>query len=880
MPIRTGARLGPYEIVGPLGAGGMGVVYRARDTRLQRDIAIKTLPEAFAADPDRLSRFAREAQLLALLNHPNIAAIYGIEESDGNRALLLELVEGETLADQVAKAPLPIDEALAIARQIAAALEAAHDRGIIHRDLKPANIKLTPTGTVKILDFGLAKALDPADAAAGDPAESPTLTARATELGLILGTAAYMSPEQARGKPVDRRADIWAFGAVLYEMLSGRRAFEGQDTTEVIANVITREPDWTALPANVPPSVLRLLRRCLQKDPARRLNHIGDARLELDEASTPAGESATQPDPRRDVRWSTGTLLAAASAAVVLAVAGFFIGRHLVPAARDVQSPAWRGERLGGSTIAMAPEVSPNGEMVSFQAMVDGVTQVGVMNPQSGHWTVLTRDRTRGPAQVLSWSRDGSRIYYDRFFDVPRGVFTVPVLGGDERLLLDDAMTPRELPDGSLLVTRINAVREAQLHRFWPDTGRVEALPAQMASLARLPSPAVRVFPDGREAVFVGRPVGTTGDDHLWIIDLTSGRTRRIAPDVRLTFALWSFPLAISADGQSVLVILPSGNLQRVVMVPRDGSAGTRTLLTLTQRPVFLDVGPDGSIYADQLAQPSEVFRYTPQTRALERIQLPPTHEEGPVLPLPDNRMLLAMRTGGLDRITVMTPGKEPGPFIDTQEETAAPMATLGPDKVVFLVGSPPKRSIAIASIATGRIVRRLTRVDGNQTIASIAGSADGQTIFCVAGGTLWAVPASDGPPQQVRSADSVATSPEGRDLIVVLNEAAGIRLVKRTWPGGEEQTVPIRGEMRLTPWPIGPNAVARSGQIVVRVTKADSWYWPAAILDPRTGSVTLLPMATTTDMLTPGWDQDDRVVTIVKFTTGTLWRFTPISSR
>jgi Tol biopolymer transport system component len=876
MPFRVGARLGPYEIVGPLGAGGMGEVYRARDTRLQRDVAIKTLPAGFTRDADRLARFEREAQLLASLNHPNIAAIYGVEESDGHRALILELVEGPTLAESIAKAPVPIDEAIAIAKQITTALEAAHERGIIHRDLKPANIKLTPSGTVKVLDFGLAKAVEPAS---GDPSNSPTLTARATELGLVLGTAAYMAPEQARGKAVDRRADIWAFGAVLYEMLSGRRAFAGQDATEVIANVITREPDWTALPAQVPPLLHRLLRRCLQKDPARRLHHVADARLDLDEVSDPLpGISAEAA--HRQTKLSSGALLAIACAAMVLAIAGFLIGRVGRSGPGDAQAPAWRGERIGGSTVAMGPQLSPNGQLLAFQAMVDGVTQVGVMNPQSGNWTAITHDRTRGPSQVMSWSKDGSRIYYDRFFDVPRGVFSVPVLGGNERLLLEGAMSPHVLPDNSLLVTRINADRVVQLHRFWPDSGRVEALAALAAPLSRLPCPSLRVFPDGREAVFVGKPPGASGADHLWIIDLANGRTRRIAPDVTLTFAMWSFPLAISADGQSVLFILPSGNLQRVVMVPRDGSPGVRTVLTLTQRPVLLDVGPDGSLYTDQLAQPSEVFRYTQGTRTLERIHLPPTHEEGPVLPLRDNRMLLAMRSGGLDRIMVIAPGAEPVPFIDTQEESAAPMSTLGPDKVVFLAGTPPIRRIAVASTSSGQIVQRLTQVNGNQLIASIAGSPDGRTIFFVASGTLWEIPATDGEPRKVRSADSVAVSPDGRELIVLLNEAAGIRLVKRSYPNGDEQEVPIRGDFRLTPWPIGPNAVARDGRIVVRVTKRDSWFWPAAILDPRTGNLALLPEAATTDMLTPGFDHEDRVVTIVKFTTGTLWRFTPVAAQ
>ena len=253
MSLGVGARLGHYAVTAKLGEGGMGEVWRATDTQLNRDVALKILPEAFATDPDRLARFQREAQVLASLNHPGIAAIYGIEEQDGTRALVLELVEGPTLADRIAKGPIPLDEALPIAKQIAEALEAAHEAGVIHRDLKPANIKVRDDGTVKVLDFGLAKALDPNPT--GDPSQSPTLTAAATQMGVILGTASYMSPEQARGKPVNKRADIWAFGTVLFEMLSATRSFPGTDVSEVVAAVIRAEPDWSALPRTTPPEV-------------------------------------------------------------------------------------------------------------------------------------------------------------------------------------------------------------------------------------------------------------------------------------------------------------------------------------------------------------------------------------------------------------------------------------------------------------------------------------------------------------------------------------------------------------------------------------------------------------------------------------------------
>ena len=283
MSLAPGARLGTYEIVALIGAGGMGEVYRARDGKLTRDVALKILPPLFARDPERLARFSREANLLATLNHPNIAAIYGFESSDHSPALVLEMVEGPTLADRIERGPIPLEDALPIARQIAEALEAAHAQGIVHRDLKPANIKVRDDGTVKVLDFGLAKAMA-VDSSPGVVPASPTITSpAATAMGTIMGTAAYMSPEQARGRAVDKRSDIWAFGAVLYEMLTGRRAFDGEDVSDTLANILKREPDWSALPPGTPPAIERVLRRCLTRDPRLRTHDVADVRIELDE---------------------------------------------------------------------------------------------------------------------------------------------------------------------------------------------------------------------------------------------------------------------------------------------------------------------------------------------------------------------------------------------------------------------------------------------------------------------------------------------------------------------------------------------------------------------------------------------------------------------
>ena len=319
-----GRTLGPFEVVAKLGEGGMGEVYRARDTKLDRDVAVKVLPDAVADDPERLARFEREAKSLAVLNHPHIAQIYGLEHAGPMQAIVMELVEGEDLAARIARGRLPLDEALAIARQVADALDAAHEKGIVHRDLKPANLKVTPDGTVKVLDFGLAKAMaGPDDPASGtNLADSPTLTARATRIGMILGTAAYMSPEQAKGRPVDKRADIWAFGAVLFEMLAGRRAFDGDDVSDVLAAVIKGEAVWHALPADTPAAVRRLLERCLERDPKRRLRDIVDGMLQLDEGLTtpvvPASASPAPVAPWRRVLPVTVAVVATASVTYAL----------------------------------------------------------------------------------------------------------------------------------------------------------------------------------------------------------------------------------------------------------------------------------------------------------------------------------------------------------------------------------------------------------------------------------------------------------------------------------------------------------------------------------------------------------------------------------
>jgi Tol biopolymer transport system component len=525
MTLATGSRLGPYEILAPLGAGGMGEVWRARDTKLGRDVALKVLPQALAQDAERLERFEREAQLLAALNHPHIAAIYGVEDSTATKALVLELVEGPTLQDRIAQGALPLEEAVGIARQVAEALEAAHDKGIVHRDLKPANVKVTQDGSVKVLDFGLAKALDPAGMSAAPTTSptimnSPTLTSAGTQLGVILGTAAYMSPEQAKGFTVDRRADIWAFGVVLHEMLSGERLFAGDSVAETLAGVLKTTLDFTNLPASTPAEIRRLLRRCLERNPKNRLHDVADARLVLeevaggrtDDAPTAAIVPILAPPSRRfrSIAWLVAGLALGAAAAWLLRarlatpapVLAFTVtpsttglvedfpafspdGRQLAYVLRDAQGATalWlhsletgEARRLANTEGAQEPFWSPDGRFIGFAARGQ-LRRVDVATGTSQ--TICAASDPRGAA----WSQQGEILFTP---NSAAALWRVPAAGGDPQ-----PATER--------------VGGEQSHRFpW-------------------------FLPDGRHVLFT--VIGDPASAGIYVGDLDKKTRRRLVPD-------------------------------------------------------------------------------------------------------------------------------------------------------------------------------------------------------------------------------------------------------------------------------------------------------------------------------------------------------------
>ena len=589
MSLAPGTRIGPYEVTAPLGEGGMGVVYRATDAKLKREVAIKVLPEAFGADADRLARFEREAQVLAQLHHPNIASVFGLEVADGLRALVMELVPGEDLAERLKRGPLPLDEALAVARQIAEALEDAHEKGIVHRDLKPANVKVTPEGKVKVLDFGLAKALEPAAGSSPNLTSSPTLTGRATQMGVVLGTAAYMAPEQARGKAVDRRADIWAFGAVLYELLSGQRALKGEEVPDVLAAVLRQEIDWAALPVETPPGVRLLLERCLDRDVKQRLRDIGEARVALSAVGSSGAARASTSSPLPRASGGSGRRLRVAAAGLALAAAAGGIGWWGAARARS-SSP---GMPIANDVVRVTsdaglttdPAVSPTGALLAYASDRGGANlNIWVQPLPSGQAVQVTRDDA--DARSPAFSPDGTRIVFRSERD-GGGIYVVPALGGIERLVAPKGLRPRFSPDGKRIAFTTGG--RGSRSELW--------VVDEAGGTSRQLVPGFRWLegatwsPDGSAIAFAG--LSDTSSEEDWhLVDVSTGEASPMqAAAVLKAAGLPVSPPSIFTSG-GIVFSAPSGDSESLwsVGVASDGRRVTGPVRRLTA-----GTGLDGS---------------------------------------------------------------------------------------------------------------------------------------------------------------------------------------------------------------------------------------------------------------------------------------------
>jgi Tol biopolymer transport system component len=550
MPLSIGTRIGPYKVLNLIGAGGMGEVYRARDEKLNRDVALKILPDTLAANADRLARLRREAQLLASLNHPNIGHIYGFEDSGPSHALVLEFIDGRTLADRLVEGRLDASIALPIARQIAEALEAAHDQGVIHRDLKPANIKIRPDGVVKVLDFGIAKSDEPPP---GPDLPTVTLPSGATRAGAVLGTAGYMSPEQARGETVDKRTDIWAFGCVLFEMLSGRLAFPGRTTSDTIAAVLTAEPDWSLLPDSTAPAIHELLRRCVEKDPKRRLRDIGDARIEIDrlaqagpdtrattsvERRQPAaGDADTAVREPRKAGWLLWVGLPIALL-IGLALLGFAIfTRKTGP----VTSPADYVQLTDFTDSATAPSLSADGKMVTFVRgggpfLSDG--QIYVKLLPNGESVRLTNDNEIKYAPAFS--PDGSRVAYTVVTRGSWDTYTVPLPGGTPTQLLPNASGLSWIGDRQVLFSEIQAGAGFHMGIVTATEARADErkiyFPSHERAMAHYSYPS----PDRKSVLLVEMDRAAIWQRCRLVPFDGSSAGRQVGPDGPCTAAAWS----------------------------------------------------------------------------------------------------------------------------------------------------------------------------------------------------------------------------------------------------------------------------------------------------------------------------------------------------
>jgi Tol biopolymer transport system component len=797
--LTAGQRIGPYEIIAALGAGGMGEVYRARDTKLNRDVAIKVLLPAVANDPDRLARFSREAQVLASLNHPNIAAIYGIEESNGVTALVMELVEGEDLSQRIARGAIPIDEALPIARQIAEALEAAHELGIIHRDLKPANVKVRPDGTVKVLDFGLAKAIDPTAGSSASAMNSPTLSMHGTQAGIILGTAAYMAPEQAKGKAVDKRADVWAFGVVLFEMLTGTQAFPGDDISDTLATLLKFEPDWSRLPADVPPSIRRLLKRCLMKDPKSRLRECGSAIVDIDDAVR-GDDSVIAAPPDRQRSSVTQRWLLPAALVALFAMAGVTAWSLRARQTEATPQPTRRFTITVPDPYMLPPgtgtlvSLTPDGRTLVYRAAQTGGSQLfrrsidqfdatpiaGTENSREplffspdGQWlgfhggeSIKKVALAGGPAQVLakqtanmrgaSWDADGTIIFGG---DVDGGpLLKMTAAGGDRTPLFKSggaqrAWYPQRLPGGKVLFTlSMNVPDQGNLHLLDLASGEYrDVMPNAVAG---------RVLPSGH-LIFLRSAT-------LWAVPFDTDRLEPVGTPVPVVEGV-----RVEGGGAVQFAVSDEGTL---AYVPGTAQSGIQRTLA-----------------------------FVSQEGRLEAIPVPPRDYEDVALSPDQTR--IAVVIGSASNADIWVADVARGSLTRVTNEAGYdrnPLWSRDGTSIVFTSVRDGQWTIQRKAADGTGTTTELARFDKARFVAPMSWSPDGLTLVAAVDLDIMTVPAdgNGAPKLLIALARQAVISPDGRWVAYLSNDGGASEVYLQRFPMlGDRRVVSGQGFSYMPTW-------------------------------------------------------------------------------